>query len=215
MPSDYPTANDLQSFLTKAGLYDANQSPDLDAITKAAKTAWERLTCWRPFLSSGLDESRIFVLQPYRAAAYLPRWATTRLYLRSGLLSVTSITSDGGTLTQDEDWGFLPAAGAQMEPPYTDIWLRGVSSPITITGKWGYCDTLTDDVWQIVLQAAAQMAFPQIELATTGGVQSVQTLTTKVNFGSGSGSTFSRTATGWDSIYRNAILDYKLIGLGG
>lgn len=214
MPSAYPTANDLQTYLTNAGLYDADQHPDLDALSKAAATAWERVTGWIPFLSSGTDAARTFIVQPRRTDNYLPRWASRRLFLQAGILSVTSITVNGTALTQGEDWDFLPRTGAEMAPPYTDIWLNCALAPVVITGKWGYCETLPDDVRQIILQAAAQAAFPQIEFASTGGVQSVQTLTAKVTFSGSNGSTFARTAVNWDSIYRDAVLDYKLVGMG-
>lgn len=212
--STYPKASDLTEFLTAGKLIESGQTFDTEGAIDAAVADWERDTGWKPFLSTGDDEEREFLVDPGRPDQYLPRLVSRRLFLHAGLLDVTSVKSGTGEDLPSGTWALMPRDGVTLQAPYTDIWVGAHVRSIVINGKWGFCEDLPEDVWRAVLGRAACLVLPQLEFARTSGIMSVQTLASRVTFAGGGGSMYSRSAATFGEDYRAAALHYQLRGMG-
>jgi hypothetical protein len=128
MPTAYPNASDLRTYLSAFGVVRDEPSfmaLGLDGKAKAAWQAWERATDYRPYLATGQAQTRYFD-NPGLAAAGLSGalGSVHTLDLFPGLLSVTEVRTGvvagaGGTVrTQDTEYRLLPLNAAYDGLPY-------------------------------------------------------------------------------------------------
>lgn len=145
--SAYPTQADVDQYIAglpniSLGTYDTNG----DVL--AAIAEWERLTEYKPFLSTGQSSSRIydppgpFTQRPVRGGSHT-------LILRAGLISCSSVIIGVGgaetTLVNGTDYWLWPANASDYGKPYTAIEFSsaqwGMPRSIRVTGVWGFAAT--------------------------------------------------------------------------
>lgn len=167
----YPTQTDLKNFVKGQGLgIDPTASPytfwDWAGAASAASSEFERAVRWFPFLASGSDSSRTFNA-PVPNFTDLPR-----LELGGGLVSLTSVTVSGNAVvspyvqTKPDNAtakGLPITALAFWRKPFPALPLC-----VSVTGNWGFCATLPDDVFQAVLRRAAQLLMAESLLSVSG-----------------------------------------------
>jgi len=230
----YPTGDDLADYITSLGIIDAAVLADrlaalnLDQKAAAAARAWENSTQYQPFLANGSDTLRAF--DP-PASVYMD--------LEGGLLSLVSLfvgvtlDSPGQELTAERDFYLEPANAPAQGTPYHTVCFRGYSygwrgwgsfsgpwgwdgayriyrDSIRVTGRWGYCVELPEEVWQAILQYGAWLASPQLGLALSGGISEVRVLSSMVRYsGEGTKSPMMAAALGWKANFDCVAQDYR------
>jgi hypothetical protein len=183
----YPSSANLQSYLNALGLLTTTQVAALNLADRiaAATDAWEEETGWKPFLKDSSDVARVFTPPgPNRKPGLTGRGGGTLLDLDCGLLTVTSIVTGysasptspqaGTTAVAEDDYWLLPEGAPLRNRPYTQvefavsIW--GVARSVRIVGKWGYCSTIPDDVFQAILRQGALQTADELVALRTGGM---------------------------------------------
>jgi len=160
--SAYPTAAQLTTFLSGAGVTMAADFDETAAVNGAADEFERRI--------------RRILLAPAGAVnrRYDPPVTPSNvLVLDRDLATVTSVVyqPEGGsaeTLVRDTDFWLLGNPGDVEVEPFAVSWwgvrfLRRWSLPLggavyrslRITGRWGYATTIPDDAWQAILELAA------------------------------------------------------------
>jgi hypothetical protein len=165
----YPTSSDVTALLSAAGISGG------DSLAAAALAgviaAFERGTGWRPLLKDTVDASRYFDTP-------CPGTFGCVLELRHGLQTLTELKcgvgfdGTGGTvMTQGEGFLLEPSDGGIDGRPYTQV--RFIQYPfgnlvrsIKITGKWGYCDDVPDDISQAIIRKAASDVCKDLSLTS-------------------------------------------------
>jgi hypothetical protein len=179
--STWPRPEDISGYFQWAGVNLAFDDTLLvvRALDGAARE-FERRTQYRPFLSDGLTETRLFDSAP-----------NTYLDLRAGLLSVSSLTVNGQPYAQGTQFWLKPDNAPAEGKPFTAIDFSGLRefgyaqlySPLTtlffpgfghqsvaVTGVWGYCLQLPPDVWQAVMVKAAASVLRPYGVKRAGGM---------------------------------------------
>lgn len=189
MPYDsYPTATDLQTYVTDSGLT-APTNFDFQSKVDSAVKEWEERTGWFPFLAQKGDET--FKLdQTDRGWGWGTGWgyfgggfgtwrAGTRILdLECGVLSITSMSINGVYLKEGCDYRLLPLNARRQGWPFTCIDFMGYSfawsiagaSEVTIVARCGFCTELPADAWQAILRRAFAEAVPQLSMNISGGL---------------------------------------------
>lgn len=199
--SQYPTAADLQVFLWQQNML-SNPAPDdksldLDSYIVRAVSKWEEITGWFPFLAGPDDTTRTISFfeqtQNTPGYAYYNSWAydtfnplffgvgvpARELSLRGGLLSLTSVVSNGTTYTPatpNITLQLLPVNAPYRKRPYERLNIGGLSGGVSllldVTGRWGFCSVLTGDQFGAILSLAAIEAAPTLAYLLNEGVTS-------------------------------------------
>lgn len=158
----YPTDTDIKDRCNNLGMFSGVASGTQTALCSGKSVAiiaeWERRVGWNPFLSTGLDEIRIY--DPpggrgrYGQGPGVQMGGDKLMFLQTGIITLTSLlinyspTYAGDTKTVETDFMLEP----YFTTPKTRIrffWqLTGAPKSIKITAKWGYSLTVPDDVWE-------------------------------------------------------------------
>lgn len=224
----YPTDKDLAQYLAAFGVVPDDTTMQLlspASKASAAWQAWERVTGWRPYLSTGGPVTRTFD----------PLWQGGVLELPAGLLTLGSVTTgvvngQGGTLRAvGIDFRLLPLNAEADALPYTllqwgaggyfayevsqgfsgvghgvggiggffDPFFWGEAGQIAVSGVWGRTLALDDDDWDAILQYAAYLCVPQIALMVSKGLYSARDLNFEIRYGGGKETPLSGQAEMW------------------
>lgn len=178
----YPTAEDLQAFAMNAGVISAGADLALDygRVLSSVIAEFETDTGYVPFLAT--TQTRMYDF-PYPDG--------TILDLRCGLLSVTSVTISGTTLTNGVEYNLYPLNAPLNGKPYT--WLEfvghrrqvlpwSVPATIGVTGSFGYAATCPEDVKHAILCKACSDLAAIKSGAATGTVTSIKQDDVQINY---------------------------------
>jgi hypothetical protein len=218
----YPTAADLQAFLRglstplPAGL-------DLAALEEKVADAvaeWEERTGWRPYLAPSAPVTLLYdPPSPTAGAAFATGWRGGRiLELKTGLLSLTSLTVTDTAYTLGQDFWLRPNNAAPRGLPYTEIEFLGpvfgLPQSVAVGGVFGCVAQLPDTTWRRIIERAASLSVPELSVAISGGVAQVRTENTLVQFaGSGVPGPLAREQAAWDAAFDRAVTRAKRITL--
>ena len=157
----YPVRADLAAYLQEQGMAPSPAPSDatLDRRLAAAVQGWERDSGWRPFLSTGVPETRAF------HASY-----NGLVDLGGGLLSLASVALGTTAFALGTDLR-AEAFGGDVATALT--LLRGGAGPLAVTGVWGRVAEVPPDVFEAVLARAALSFVPTL-LASVGGTGAVK-----------------------------------------
>lgn len=228
----YPTAADLQVFLTGAKILSnppANTQKliDLDQAIAQAIATWEIETRYKPFLAETGDSTLY----------YNSEGGVTDL--QGGYVSISSVVVNTVAKVGNQDFRPEPINAIQKGEPYTRLnWgfingifpqfsgtfpiFTGVEFPqpgqvgaVAVTGKRGYANPLPADAWQSVLNLGGAQMIPSLEIAQTGGAISVEELDEKVTFWQGGRGPYSDIGERWaGEALRSARGKYRRFVLG-
>ena len=223
----YPTDADLEAFLSNLSL-PVPPGLDLEAKIAAAIADWETATGWRPYLAARdadgnpLATTRLFDPPGSSGAGRSsPGRGARCLYLRAGLLSLTSLAvgvvpdptgnyTDGigtaGTLlTQNLNFYLRPQDAGYRGEGFTEVEflspIRGVPQSVAVTGVWGRTLTLPGDVREAILQMAAMQCVPEMQMALSNGLVKID----DVQFVTGDSSPLFVIAEQWKASSRSLI----------
>lgn len=162
----YPTDTEIKAYGNALGVFGDMADSDIDTLLantgKALKNEWENYVGWKPFLFES-EESIVRYYDPpgqsHRYQQGNPRWISGGkvLLLETGLLELDEIrhrvtdTYEGNLLVENQNYWKLPYDAASKNLRVTAIkfsWtMQGLPKSITIKGKFGYTDSLPDDVF--------------------------------------------------------------------
>lgn len=147
----WPTASDLQTFLTESGLTVPEALASTDRVD-AAIAEFESLSGWKPF--AAITSTRHF-----RAGL-----RGTLLPLGGGLLSVESVASGGRTLTEGQDFWLIRHFGSEDFPAEAIEFAcaESLADCVVITGLWGRMEDPSPAARLGVLQLAASMTLSSL-----------------------------------------------------
>ena len=225
--SAYPTAIDLQQRLQSQGLItvgvlNANESliPFQDYIN-AAIDEWQIKTNWQPWLASG-SVTRTFNPPgpPVRNSGW---WRAlgggTVLELDNGLITCSQITVWNTianlpyTMTVNLDYFLQGPDSPNQNYPYTSIkfqWAQfGYPCSIKITGTWGRETTLSDEVWNIIIDRA-RCKYLQ-GMVSNPNPKSIKLGQDEFDF---SVRDYEKMIEGLEKFFTAKILNYKRMGVG-
>lgn len=178
----YPTASDLQTFLTAKGLVPsftqgAPASIDYATLIVAARKEVEA-DCQRNFLPTASSVMRV----------YDPPLDRNRILdLEADLLSVTTLqwlpynTTTAQVFAVDQDYRLGPPNAQADNAPFQYVeFFRHFYGPhpwalkrsIQIIGTWGFSLTIPEDVWQAILLKATILILPDIAADRSQGFKS-------------------------------------------
>lgn len=178
---------------------------DLGVAISAAVDSWERDTLYKPFKVEAADTTRYF--------SPLESWPNGILNLRSGYISITSITTGlsateltGTVLTVDVDYWLEPMG---TDGPYNYVrfasYQSGVPKSIKIIGKRGYnASEIPAEAWLAVANRAALECAMQTSAA---GASSIKQGPVTISGEVGS------LLKGLDSQYKQAVGRYTRVSL--
>lgn len=197
--ASYPNASDLTAYITSLGIFMVAGGLDglnLPAKISAAIAVWERLTLWTPFLANG-ETSRVF--DPPSESRFL-NLGGGLLSCTSLLTGLGPSGAGGSSQALGQSYRLLPVNAPVMGRPYevVEFLLAGYgyggggygfasgygggygadgflgayrqAQSIKITGAWGRQKTITQDVWQAVLQQAALLCAPELAMMISRGL---------------------------------------------
>ncbi len=220
----YPTAVDLSSFLTGAGVATGVVAGlDLATAVAAARIAFERASGRVMLAGASATERRFDPPTNRERVVWLGDGG------RNGdLASLTSVVyqpegATAETWTQNTDFELLPenALHASDDPVQPATMLRCTrlwSSPLPlslrrslkITGRWGYGLTIPEDAWAAMRYRAASLVLPQVRQASTGGLTRIQMGSSVQEYGRGG---WDSLQSGWDAAYQEAVMAYRQVSL--
>src|ERR1051325_262461 len=173
----YPNSENLEDYFDSINVIDEGIRKEtyalmrLDLKALAAKAAWENLTDWTPWLKDSADVTRYY--DPPTMGGGRGR----DLWLGAGLLSITELrtgispTSTGSVLVLNQDYRLWPYNAAIEGKPYEMIefaWSHhGLPRSVSVTGKFGYSETIPDDAWDAILKYGAYLAYQELALAVS------------------------------------------------
>jgi len=226
--TQWPTPAEVQAHLTLAGAW-GDISDDLSSVIQGAIDAtvrdFEDQTGWNPFLAAAADSTRYFDAPGPYSNGYLGRTGGgNKLELDGGLLSVTSLTVDGVTKMEGDDFQLRSPGGGWPNTKVLFLNGRVYSEPngIVITGKWGFSTEIPANVWEAVRdKAAATMLGPLANLrrVTAEGAQNAQikskeTGPVKTEYATSDASKtsdFSMLGRMWTSVYGLTAGQYLMV----
>lgn len=164
MPAAVPTGSDIETFLAESQIDHSLSLSTLDRYAAAGVERFNRESGWLPFFASNSDTTREFD-PPGFAGGYdssYTRGGERKLLLRTGLVSLTSLTVAAVAKTLNTDFWLRPSNAVDEGRPYTIVEFRapvyGEPNTIAIVGRWGYCTVLPDDAFESMLQFGAILA---------------------------------------------------------
>lgn len=176
----YPVASDLQAFLQGAGMLSnpltaAQSLVDLTQPCQTASALWETRTAWFPFLSTGVDETRVCDAPgpelPDSGYLLVLEGGGREILLQAGLLSLTTLSIATVPYILGTQFWLYPQNASNRGKPWTKIrFIQPIydrPQDIQIVGKWGRQLTLSADVFRSVLKLAALEVLPQLAIINT------------------------------------------------
>lgn len=157
----YPTDAQITTFLVDSGLLTGSLPSSLSGIGDICSAIWEQQTGYSPFLS---DQTTPEVLE----VRYYDAPNDTALMLYAGLTDLDSLELDGTEQVLNSDFYTKPDNNTNKGLPITWIdFNRFIGNPksrrnIKITGTWGYCDSLPDEVFYAICMLGAMQAYPTL-----------------------------------------------------
>lgn len=215
MRADYPTASDLQAYLTGAGLMTSPPSAqdaalDLQLAVDSARQSFENTV-----------KRRIKAVTQTRAFDW-PLNRTGLVFFNADLAAPTSILWGGRARTDLVEYRLGPQNADDVVRPFR--WLQLLSygdygivtvgeAAISITGLWGYSDGVPDDVFAAILYRAAQSVMPDLESSRTGAGMSELTRIrigpVEYAYGGGTSSTTKRQRYS-EQTWQDAVDNYRV-----
>lgn len=219
--NELPTADDLIAFLQAAGLIatpptDAEEQLDFANAVDGALEIFYDAAGRKKILQDTDDVARTFSppgpnRQARAGGAYVG--GGRNLQLDEGLLTFTSLTVEGVTYTEGEQFTLMPGEAGNAGEAYewiefhTPVW--GRRNSIVVTGKWGIAATLPADLKRALLASAALLILPQIAAAQSGGLQSLKlgqdTWTWNAN------GAYNKEIALWQALVDRAASKYRLL----
>lgn len=211
----YPRGNELGSYLEGAGI-SPGAGLNLDTLIGAARRDFERAV-------GGI----ILAAQEPQERRFDPPFARWPALLDLGdfLLEPASVAyqrpdGDPQSYTIDEDVWFRPDNAAERGRPFELLeFLRpwphfsrhGDRRSIRVTGRWGYADSVPDDVFDAILARAAWRAASPVRHAETGGMAAIHQADVKLQFGVES---FGNIVDGWGRVFEETVASYQRLSIG-
>ncbi len=170
----YPTTQNLKDFLEGSRLIEDTSASPYDLLDYAGAVAgaeefFENSVKWFPFLSSGSASTRLFD-PPINNGRDYPY-----LSLQGGLTALTSVSISGTTLDTSQYFS-CPTNTLAKGRPITGIefyrvyYVASLPRSVSVIGKWGYCDTLPDSVFNAVLHYAASTLLASVSFGVSQGL---------------------------------------------
>ena len=215
--SAYPTATDLQAFLTAHGVtLTSGQEVQCASAIAAGIADFERATDRKPFLAG---PSVAKVLDP----PTMYDEGRSILFLKRDLATFTSLVyqptnGTAETLVRGEDFQLQPYDADDTDEfrPFDRIdfygrrWLSphaaSVRYSLTLTGTWGYSTILPDDVWQAMLCQGAGGMWTILRQYNTNGMLGWKDGDRSVDYGIQS---WSALSDAWAAQYQAAVSRYR------
>ncbi len=193
----YPASPDVYNYLRALGFSTDKLESLMPRFVTAGPAAalWEQQSLWRPFLSTGQTEDRYF--DPPEDTRYLDLGAG----LISCTSLSTGAVQDGPTgtaLTPGQGYRLLPLNAPASGRPYEVVEFLsggyggsggtgyafsafggggyggyGAAGSVKVSGVWGRCLALPEDVRQAILDKAAAAALTAMNLALSGGLSEI------------------------------------------
>lgn len=165
--SAYPVAADVQARLESTGVYDADAGLSLASLATRASEKWESDTEFKPFLSSGDEETKYYNAPgPVRRPPSTLLGGGDLLFLQRGVLSVSELTVDGTEKTAETDYWLEPYDAPDDGWPYLRVRfyapMWSTQRGVAITGVWGFCLTLSQSVFDAIVAQACLLALPDL-----------------------------------------------------
>ncbi len=170
MALTYPTALSVEVSLRSSKFWPSDENAQMLAQSQAqigaagAVAEWEKRTGWKPFLMPPNA--------PIQARPFNRTDLDGILDLRAAAQELTSIGYGVRELVAGKDYFLLASADPDdlaYEPPYTAIrFVRplphsSLPGQIMVSGRWGFCSELPDDVYNTILSAAKLVALTSVE----------------------------------------------------
>lgn len=212
--SAYPTAQDLEAWLTSAGFAESVLTT-LDAQTAvgAGIAAFESAVGRRMLAESG---TRTFEV---------PTGTNPVIDFREDLASQSAFSVSGTAYVAGTDFLLLPQNAASRGLPYWGARLARTwtgygtrTSPlwnaVSITGSWGYATTIPDDAWLGMLTAAALHLHTYLAQAVSLGLISVKEQDAQEEYGV---NPYGALKTNWSMALADVVKRYRrvTVGIGG
>ena len=207
MPYSYPSSSDVSTFLTSIGV--SVGSYDCAGALASAIAEWEFRTGWEPFARDSADRTEFFDPPDYGSFGI-------RLFLRRGLLSLTSLTigcelngTGGDALTSGVDYVLLPYYGGVDGKPYTSIEFvnqpLGRQRSVKIIGKFGYTNSANAEVSGVIIQRAAQSCLEDLAGAS-GSLKKIEQGPVTLEYDTTAG---RATVDRWEKNFYAAVRRYR------
>lgn len=193
--TSWPTTTQLDSRLSGLGVSSFPTGLDKQRCIDAAVALCENITGQKPFLIDAAAADH-----PYDP----PR--TQRLFLRTRFPDVTSVSLDGDTLTEEEQYWLEPPGDGPYEAIRFLGPVTGLPQTLVVNGKRGYNTEIPPDLWDAVLDMACVKpvrAAVASGTVTPGGISEIKQGTVDLKFG-GSGSSGGSLSTA-DQLEKDAL----------
>jgi len=195
----WPTAAELTAYLTDQGVSTVPSGVTLEYRIEQALNEFYKTIGYNTFLAGTADNYD-----------YSPNLARS-LYFNAYFASVTSVTVDGVTLTENQDYWLikqdstLPAYGIMFQTiQYGDPW------SITVNGSKGWSDEIPYDAWQCVLDLAASYELERVSNTSEGSIKKLKQMDVEIEYAVDA----SQESQAWYRMRTNALAaaaPYKLI----
>ncbi len=208
----YPVSTDLDAFLTAAGI-DPTGLPTGAAI-ESAVASFEQDTGRLPFLNAGGSSTPRYFDPPVGPSLVLD--------LNADVVSVSDVSINGKGQVADTNYWLEPYNNGAVNRPYYLIrfnayfWVLRwqVNLPqwkksIVVTGVWGYCTSLPNDVWEALLQKGAAILIPQISVLQSDGVKGSDIGDLKIDYGDAGD--LMKQGNAWSAFYQMTVNRYKRV----
>ena len=217
----YPTDADLLELIQSTGVIDTSGTNfgrmRLQDKIDSAIGDWEQRTGWEPFLADGVDVTRLY--DPpgpnvTRQGGILNlRGGGKKLFLDAGLVALTSLNVAGIAYELGTMFWLRPDNAPARRKPFT--WIEflvpvfGSPQSVSITGRWGFWTAIRQQVFEAVLQHAAELCVPQIALNVSNGLYKVDDVQYA---GSGGMTPLSTERQEWHDYFEETVAEFERLG---
>lgn len=184
-----PTGSDCEAVIRSMGVFDTDDLTDAfelldtDTFAAAAVAQWETETGWRPFLADvdedNPDQTRYFDppgpnFRPQTLGGGYSLDLGTGLVVLETVNTGYSSTDVGTERFAGTDFDLYPYNADVLEQPWTRLeflvpqW--GARHSIRIVGRFGYSNTVPEDVWLAISHQAVRKALPELIHRAKGGL---------------------------------------------
>lgn len=173
MPTNYPTASDLQAYFTAQG-YGTLTNDEAGTLIAAGVSCWERLSRYKPYLASaGTKEFDAPLLQSndgYRLNL------EEHPVMRNVTITFKPRVGTERELVSGTDYNMLPLSAGIHEHPFEVARFRDHLGEgiLEIEGQWGYATSIPQPVWDAIINWAVATKLGRLASAqsfSSGGQQ--------------------------------------------